>query len=199
MINEFYTSTLEKLGTFLYKNNPKYEINVYIFGLDLLLYKSVFLFSILLYGLLAEKLLESIVFLVTFEYLRKYCGGLHFHHRLTCFIISMIISIFNIESCRYTSSINPLYIVIISLIIVFIAPIDTMTKKLDIKEKSEYKKRIIFVIVFINILILSIQTIYLPFASLLTLILFTQVILLLLGIMSNKIIQIYMYHKNKTG
>jgi len=97
-------------------------------------------------GFLFGLILESVVFLISFSFIRTYVGGYHCQKAINCYLMSngIVGLILAIIKLMPNKEIIPVYIVllIISIIIILkFAPVETITKTLDEKEQRHYYKK----------------------------------------------------------
>ena len=71
----------------------KNDAEEYIYGVQILLEKIISYATILLLALILNRLLEIILFVVSFSLIRKYSGGIHCKRFETCLIASVAVSI----------------------------------------------------------------------------------------------------------
>lgn len=71
----------------------KNDAEEYIYGVQILLEKIISYATILLLALILNRLLEIILFVVSFSLIRKYSGGIHCKRFETCLIASAAVSI----------------------------------------------------------------------------------------------------------
>lgn len=71
----------------------KNDAEEYIYGVQILLEKIISYATILLLALILNRLLEIILFVVSFSLIRKYSGGIHCKRFETCLIASTAVSI----------------------------------------------------------------------------------------------------------
>lgn len=139
MITKYLIKTLKNNGIFEEKNEA-----VVRYGLTGLLSTLFSFITIIFIGICCNCLFESILFTISFYFLRIYAGGYHADTPIKCYGISLIISttifalIHNINVSIITLHI---IFVITSINILYIAPIDTTNKPLSLKEKKFYKKK----------------------------------------------------------
>ena len=102
--------------------------------------------STIVLGLVFGQVLESLVFSVSYPFIRSYAGGFHFKKALTCYFVScgMVVSVLAIV--KFTPSEYILVISIIMLlfsvpVILKFAPIETPTKPLDEAEQKYFRKK----------------------------------------------------------
>lgn len=110
------------------------------------------IFTILI-GSLFGIMWESIIFHISFMSLRMYAGGCHSRTELRCKIHSALLTIVSIISIKWIpggNEVSYLVILIISIIIVFISPVESKNKPLSKKEKEINQKKTMFVLVFLN-------------------------------------------------
>lgn len=101
------------------------------------------IFTILI-GSLFGIMWESIIFHISFMSLRMYAGGCHSRTELRCKIHSALLTIVSIISIKWIpggNEVSYLVILIISIIIVFISPVESKNKPLSKKEKEINQKK----------------------------------------------------------
>lgn len=157
MITEYIVKNLKENGVL----DSKDEVLVQ-YGLNGLLSTFFSSFSIILIGLCCNCFTESIVFTISFFFLRIYAGGYHASTPLKCYGISITISIIVFYIIR-SINLNNMSIIIIfvisSIIILVLAPVDTINKPLDIIERSVYKKRIVEIVkIYVAVFLVSLVT-----------------------------------------
>lgn len=85
--------TLSKhIADFLFKQHcfEKELMPLYIYGIQLLLSSVMGVILVLTAGLLTCNLINSILFLLAFIFLRKFTGGLHFNSYITCNTVTVL-------------------------------------------------------------------------------------------------------------
>ncbi|EOW84711.1 accessory gene regulator B family protein, partial [Enterococcus columbae] len=89
-ILEFFTQKLIR-KLIKYQLISDQDVNLYSYGINLLLSYLLNLFTILLIGLLENKFIETIFFTAIFVFIRSYSGGLHFSKFIYCYIGTVIV------------------------------------------------------------------------------------------------------------
>lgn len=136
------------------KDDDSYEI--VRFGAEILIMKILFLFITILVGFLTSSLIEIIIFMLTFQPLRMYCGGYHAETKISCAVSSVLMMISVVVLNKVISAtILPMFpviaILVSSIIILYFAPLGSPNKPLDEDEKTVYKKRARFILIIILI------------------------------------------------
>lgn len=155
-----YLNLSNKITEFLIKNNAVQddEKEVYIYGLELFL-SSIVNFAIILFiGYLFDRFFETIIFLITFCPLRQFSGGFHASNYARCTIYFNLIYIGIIQLEKYLllhieQYILLLILVITSLIIALMAPIEDSNKPLNNYEKHLFKSKSIKILIFWNVMV----------------------------------------------
>lgn len=100
------------------------------------------LFIAIIFGILAGQVVHSIIIIIPFMVIRKFSGGYHTKHPWSCMICSSILLLF----CIYISSninwnvgFEIVTIVSIGSLLAF-SPIDSENRRLDVSEKTRYRK-----------------------------------------------------------
>lgn len=135
----------------------------YIYGMNMFFDVCINIISMLVIGMLMGRVWESIVFCIVYKVIRKYTGGFHFESAKCCYIsscIMYIIAVVGIIFVPFRKYEISVMVVISSIILWFLSPIEAANKPLDNYEKHVYKKRArinIFVILFAYIVFLFIN------------------------------------------
>ena len=121
------------------------ERELYIYGFFMLLSHLMYLVLACIFGLLFKCFIESIVYYVAFQFIRKYAGGYHAATETRCEILStlsIIVSIGIIKLSKiYDIKIIFLLVTLISMVLIFcLCPLDTPEKPLSKKEFKYFRK-----------------------------------------------------------
>lgn len=150
----------ERIAVFLFDNNDKYPLDIYIYGIELTLSSLLGAVIILILGLFSGLLVESIIFMISLSLIRVFTGGYHASTYLRCNSVLIISYIFVAFSYRYylTNLIEYTYLIasIIFLILFSIVAIFTpvKTERKDISVQDRHKFKILsLVIAFIYLLL----------------------------------------------
>ena len=156
MITEYIVKNLKQNGVLEEKDETIVQ-----YGLNGLLSTLFSIVTIILIGLYFNCLTESIIFTVTFFFLRIYAGGYHASTPLKCYGMSIVISIaifYLIHNVKLEAWIITHIFIFSSIIVLLLSPVDTANKPLDKEEFKTYKLKT-FKIIGIYILIYSISLI----------------------------------------
>lgn len=129
------------------------EHELYIYGLFMLFSQLLFLVVICIFGLILGCILESIIFYIAFQFIRKFAGGYHAATETRCEIfttLSLLACVVVIRlSKTYDFQTALLFITIIAAVCIFVfCPLDTPEKPLTEKE-FKYFRRISWIILFV--------------------------------------------------
>lgn len=151
-------TVLEKKG-YLGQNDKE----VIAYGLFSVLSKLIYAVVCILCGLLFDCVFQSIVFYISFLFLKKYVGGYHAKTELKCMAFStasIVLSVLAIYFCLIYSVLEVyglIFVLFASIVIAFLAPIEADEKPLTNDEKKKYKKysilRILLLLIVFGILI----------------------------------------------
>ncbi len=143
MISKLSTCLTEKLlsnGTI-----SKEDKDLYIYGLFMLISHLMFFIIACIFGLLLGCIFESIIFYVSFQFIRRYAGGYHATTETRCEIFSTL----SILACIAVIKLSKIYdfqtvlllITILSAVCIFaFCPLDTPEKPLSDKEFKYFRK-----------------------------------------------------------
>lgn len=151
----------KNVAVFFIKNNliQVDEIDIYIYGLQLIISSILGISIILFLGIISERLTDSLIFLFCFIILRQYSGGYHANSYLKCNLYFISIFLLTEAAVIYTQAkykdVLTVGLICISFVIILrFAPIDNINKKLSNSQKLKNKK--ITLIIFVILITISI-------------------------------------------
>lgn len=148
----------------LVKNNiiaiEDYEM--YSFGMNQLIFTSVNIITTIFIGLYFSMVWEIIIFMTAYIVIRVYAGGYHAKTQCRCYFISIILLLVALWGVKYLDWNNPTYILITTIsavIIFFLAPVDSIDKRLDQLEMEIYSKKakVILGVIYCSFLMLKLM------------------------------------------
>lgn len=118
---------------------------LYIYGLFMLLSQIMYFSLSVIFGLLFQCIIESVIFYIAFQFIRRYAGGYHAKTETSCEIfstLSILGSIWIIKLSKiYHFHFVLLFITLFSTVCIFIlCPLDTPEKSLSEKEYKYFRK-----------------------------------------------------------
>lgn len=131
---------------------------LYRYGYVVLVEMSINVFLTLMVGILNGKMILVIFFSLMFIPLRLYCGGWHAPKDWLCMLFSMgtlLLVVFFLEQFSFLPGSAVYFIEVISLVVILLlAPMDSVAKRLDEKEIKIFRNlsRIILVLEFLILL-----------------------------------------------
>lgn len=156
------------------------ERSVIEFGIGILLSKMLNLITEIIIGCLFSMLLETVIFLLAFSFLRSYAGGYHASSSLKCYVSSSAIMAVSLLIIRYADMpiANIVFALFGTVICLIFAPVESQNKPLDEIEKAVYRKRALIVLFLILLVMICSYFLHINF-------IFTtlSVVLLIEGIM----------------
>ena len=161
---------------------------IYTYGIKQMLFLILNILTILILGIVFNKAFEFILFMLTYIPIRIYAGGYHAKNHIRCYIFLILICIIYILNIAlHINSVITTFFVIISSIIIFVlAPIEDINKSLDNEEKIIYIKRTIRnLIVIISIYFVSLYFNLIDIMLCVCIFLFCNAIMLILGKIKN--------------
>ncbi|WP_313346261.1 accessory gene regulator B family protein [Sedimentibacter sp.] len=151
----------KNVAVFFIKNNliQVDEIDIYIYGLQLIISSILGISIILFFGIISDHLTDSLIFLFCFIILRQYSGGYHANSYLKCNLYFISIFLLTEAAVIYTQAkykdVLTVGLICISFVIILrFAPIDNINKKLSNSQKLKNKK--ITLIIFVILITISI-------------------------------------------
>lgn len=135
------------------------ERELYIYGFFMLLSYIMYFVLACIFGILFKCFIESIIFYIAFQFIRRYAGGYHAATETRCEILSILTIIASIGIIKlskiYDFKTTLLIITLISVVIIFIlCPLDTPEKPLTEKEFKYFRKISWIILLVISIAII---------------------------------------------
>ena len=154
-LSKFFTEKLLVNGAI---SNEEQEL--YIYGFFMLLSQSMYLILACIFGLILGCFIESIVFYIAFQFIRRFAGGYHAATETRCEIMSTL----SILACIIVIKLSKTYDIQTALLIIsalsavcifLFAPLDTPEKPLTDKEYKYFRKTswIILFVIFTTIIV----------------------------------------------
>lgn len=136
------------------------EQELYVYGFFILISQILYFTLTIMFGILLDIVLESVIFYVAFQFIRRYAGGIHASSELKCEIVtttSIFLCLLCIKLCEINNVQIPILIVtIIATVFIFVlCPLDTPEKPLT-KEEYKYFRKISWVILLFIMLAICI-------------------------------------------
>jgi len=160
------------------------ERDIYDYGIDQIVFTGLTTLSMIGIGIISKSLWTIFIFSLFYMILRVYAGGYHADTQLKCFVLSnvMIVVVIAIEKYIPISTIFQVSAVILSsIMIAWLGPVDTVTKRLDDLERSIYKKRMLIIMIIENAIFVGSLLTKVASVSKLITVSFLMVLLMLMG------------------
>lgn len=160
MIGRIASGVVEKLTDSTTISDTEKEL--YLYGFFILISQILYFIITIIMGILLDIVSLSVVFYISFQFIRRYAGGIHASSELKCEIISTT-SIFICLLCvksnvMFDIQIPTLILTLFASIVIFIlCPLDTPEKPLT-KEELRYFRKISLIVlaIMLSIIIISI-------------------------------------------
>ncbi|MFI3212266.1 MAG: accessory gene regulator B family protein [Eubacteriales bacterium] len=152
---------IENLATIITKDNNE-EKEVVVYGLERATELFFNILTTIVLALLFGMILETIIFAMTFFFLRSYSGGVHARNGVECYFFStiMLATVLSLQKFEFWKvGFNNLAFFGGILMILLIAPIGDKNKPLDEVEKKYYRKKV-YQILAVIVLIYTVTTIF---------------------------------------
>ena len=139
-------SLAKRIAFFLFSDG-EYPIEVYIYGLELIISSLIGESIVLALGLVLGRLMETIIFIILIKFIRIYSGGFHAKTYIVCnmvFIISYSVSLF-ISRCLANIAPGIILILMIMTVLVTViamlvmAPIENVNKPISLERRKVLK------------------------------------------------------------
>lgn len=164
------------------------EYNKIRYGLEIIFSAVINILIVLIPAVILHKKVISICFVLLFILIRKYSGGYHADTHLKCNILFGILYFFVIIFTKvyerdflYRFHDLLLLMLVSSLVIIYVAPIENTNKKIDIDDKLKFKKIVLLLIIISDLLGIICYNILPSITSIVSITLFEIMFLCLLG------------------
>lgn len=142
-----FNSLSQHIAGFLFRQKcfEKSLMPVYVYGIEVLISSLTGVFLVLLAGLATGNFINSVIFLVSFIFLRLYTGGLHCNSYILCNIFTTLsfIIVVLINNAVYALPESPVvycgFSVISFLITLIFAPVSNPNKEVSQNQKYRYR------------------------------------------------------------
>lgn len=136
------------------------EQELYVYGFFILISQILYFTITMILGVLLDIVLESVIFYVAFQFIRRYAGGIHASSELKCEIAtttSIFLCLLCTKLCETNNIQMPILVLtMIAAISIFVlCPLDTPEKPLT-KEEYKYFRKISRVILLLIMLAICI-------------------------------------------
>lgn len=111
----------ERIALSVCNDSDKIPLDVYIYGFELLVSSVIETISLLLIGLLTGKLIDTIIFIISFSSIRVFSGGYHANSYLKCFIVTVAYYLLVLFSADIMLAFPNRTIILIAIITLFLS------------------------------------------------------------------------------
>lgn len=146
-----FTTQMEKFADILIEQgiSKSEDRDIVVYGLCTGIELLLNIITTLILGILFGMVLESLVFLISFSFVRVYAGGYHCEKAISCYFMSTGIVVFVLSIVEFipTEQMMIMGIVILlvaTAVLLKLVPMETPTKPLDELERQYYRKKTIY-------------------------------------------------------
>ena len=123
------------------------DMELYVYGLELLLAESVCMAAVMGIGLLTGRFLHTVVYFLSYTVIRIYAGGYHADSHKSCTVIFSICYLILIIFVEWTIFCNLMDIWILGVVfadgvILILAPVEDYRKPLKESEYQSFRKKV---------------------------------------------------------
>lgn len=124
------------------------DYEIYQYGLEQLFTSILNMLTLLVIGSIMGMIWQGIIFVLSFMLLRKYAGGYHASTPLGCYLLTTLIITVALSVMKYFEISILIYLVLLmvsSVIVYMLTPVEGVNKELDKIEKIIYRKKTILI------------------------------------------------------
>ena len=122
------------------------DYEIYQYGLEQLFTSILNMLTLFVIGSIMGMIWQGIIFVLSFMLLRKYAGGYHASTPLGCYLLTTLIITVALSVMKYFEISILIYLVLLmvsSVIVYMLTPVEAVNKELDKIEKIIYRKKTI--------------------------------------------------------
>lgn len=157
----------KRIAFFLFKDG-QYPIEVYVYGLELIISSLVGEMVVLFLGLMLDRLMETLIFILLIKYIRIYSGGFHAKTYIVCnmtFITSYLFSVLICYKLRSVQDNTIIGLMIITVIIAIatmikLAPIENKNKPISVERRPILRRKAVAVVTFVGFAFVMVYYLY---------------------------------------
>ena len=124
------------------------DYEIYQYGLEQIFTNILVILTLVILGISINELWQELIYAVAFMALRSYAGGFHASTPVKCYFLTSILSITVLSVMKYVEMSNfiCLGLLVVSSVVIFsLSPVEAQNKPLDDIEKIIYRKKAIIV------------------------------------------------------
>lgn len=146
----------ETIADYFFDEKDQYTMDVYIYGIELVLSSLLGNILVILIGIVTGSLIESIIFMAALTSVRVFSGGYHANTYLKCNIITLVSATFSVTLSKLFKTVFSTQVVLYLLICNFIlllltiivyCPVENRNKQIEHGDKNKFKLISIAVVV----------------------------------------------------
>ena len=192
--------TAKKIAEYLVKcgeiSNNDYEVEYYRYGIEVALSSLLNLAIIIIIGIISMHIIESLIFLIVFIFVRQVTGGYHADTYFKCNLYLCLSFVLLLISYDFFSNNNNVYLVtainIVSLLIISIfSPVENKNKPIAKANRKGLKIKSIVFSIIISIISIILHCKSIKYGSILPLILLLISMLIIVAKLKERRARIY--------
>lgn len=150
-------SLAERIAFFLFDETDEYPLEIYTYGMELILSSIAETFILIVLGVVFSRFLETLIFIISFSSIRFFTGGYHAKSYVRCAVVTLIIYFICLISHEMINLFTFATVLIISGVIFFgsliviglFTPIENKNKKIENKQRLKRISLITLVLEFV--------------------------------------------------
>lgn len=199
-VNFLLEITAKKIAEYLVKcgeiSNNDYEVEYYRYGIEVALSSLLNLAIIIIIGIISMHIIESLIFLIVFIFVRQVTGGYHADTYFKCNLYLCLSFVLLLISYDFFSNNNNVYLVtainIVSLLIISIfSPVENKNKPIAKANRKGLKIKSIVFSIIISIISIILHCKSIKYGSILSLILLLISMLIIVAKLKERRERIY--------
>lgn len=199
-VNFLLEITTKKIAEYLVKcgeiSNNDYEVEYYRYGIEVALSSLLNLAIIIIIGIISMHIIESLIFLIVFIFVRQVTGGYHADTYFKCNLYLCLSFVLLLISYDFFSNNNNVYLVtainIVSLLIISIfSPVENKNKPIAKANRKGLKIKSIVFSIIISIISIILHCKSIKYGSILPLILLLISMLIIVAKLKERRERIY--------
>lgn len=199
-VNFLLEITAKKIAEYLVKcgeiSNNDYEVEYYRYGIEVALSSLLNLAIIIIIGIISMHIIESLIFLIVFIFVRQVTGGYHADTYFKCNLYLCLSFVLLLISYDFFSNNNNVYLVtainiVLLLIISIFSPVENKNKPIAKANRKGLKIKSIVFSIIISIISIILHCKSIKYGSILSLILLLISMLIIVAKLKERRERIY--------
>lgn len=111
----------ERIAVFLFDRSDEYPLEIYTYGMELIVSSAMEFVTLIAIGIVFSKLVETIIFILAFSFIRFFTGGYHSKTYLRCAVVTVVTYLFVLVDYELLVNYASKYVICLSILVFLIS------------------------------------------------------------------------------